>query len=88
MVEPAGGYGGRGVRPSSVSAFMEIVAVADGVFRLGSSLDPSPAVVDPSASLGTLDTPAGRAVVEGERVSFFSGDSLVAEFEGLVKERQ
>jgi len=66
---------------------MEIVAVADGVFRLGSPLDPSPAVVDPSASLGSLETPAGRAVVDAGGVSFHDAAGLVASFDGLVKRR-
>jgi alpha-glucosidase len=57
----------------------DIVAVADGVFRVGLFADgrppeyESPAIVDPSASLETLDTPAGRAEAasDPERVSFF-----------------
>jgi alpha-glucosidase len=66
---------------------MEILAVANGVFRLGRSLDPSPAILDPSAALEGLETAAGRAVVESERVSFLDDAGLVASFDGLVKLR-
>jgi alpha-glucosidase len=62
---------------------MEIVAVADGVFRLGTSLDPSPAVVDPAARLDSPDLP----VVDGPRVTFVSDGAVVASFEGFVKLR-
>ena len=41
---------------------MEVTAVADGVFRLGRPLEGSFAVLDPATSLGSLETPAGRAV--------------------------
>jgi alpha-glucosidase len=67
---------------------MEVTAVADGVFRLGRPLDRSFAVVDPDASLGSLETPAGRAVVGADGVSFYSeAEGLVASFDGFVKRR-
>jgi alpha-glucosidase len=69
-----------------VSRSMEIVAVADGVFRIGRSAR-SPALVDPSASLGSLETAAGRAEVGSEAVSFFDGSGLVASFDGFTKRR-
>ena len=62
---------------------MDIVAVADGVFRLGSSLDPSPAVVDPGAGFDSSELPN----VDGSRVTFSSGGAVVAEFEGFDKLR-
>jgi alpha-glucosidase len=79
--------GDSGLHLTAEGATFEIDAVADGVFRVclfGDGRPPdyaSPAVVDPAASLGTLETSAGRAVVDSNplRVSIADAAGLVTE---------